>query len=62
MDVTQKRGWYWLVVPGRVYLVSPEPRVLYCEDASTLLAYYADAKEKLTEPAQRKKTSQILLL
>ena len=62
VDVTQKRGWYWLVVPGRVYLVSPEPRVLYCEDASTLLAYYADAKEKLTEPAQRKKTSQILLL
>jgi hypothetical protein len=62
VDVTQKKGWYWLVVPGRVYLVSPEPKVLYSEDASAMLAYYADAKEKAPEAPQRKRTSQIILL
>lgn len=35
-------GWYWLVVPLRIYLVSPEPKVYFCEDLSTLLQLYVE--------------------
>ena len=51
VDITRKAGWYWLLVPGRVYLVTPEPRVLYSDDATTLLGYYLDHREALAPPA-----------
>jgi hypothetical protein len=44
-DPTSSQGWYWLVVAGRVYLVSPEPKVLYSEDATAMLGYYLDHKK-----------------
>lgn len=37
---TVGKGWYWLLLPGRVYLVTPEPRVLYSEDALAMLDVY----------------------
>jgi hypothetical protein len=43
IDPTKKQGWYWLLLAGRVYLVTPEPRVLYSENISDLLKVYIDA-------------------
>lgn len=37
-------GWYWLLLAGRVYLVTPEPRVLYSENVTDLLKIYVDAE------------------
>jgi hypothetical protein len=41
-DPTKNEGWYWLLLAGRVYLVTPEPRVLYSESISDLLKVYVD--------------------
>lgn len=35
--------WFWLLLAGRVYLVTPEPRVLYSENVSDLLKVYVDS-------------------
>jgi len=37
------KEWYWLLLAGRVYLVSPEPRVLYSDNVSDLLKVYVDS-------------------
>ena len=37
------QGWYWLLLAGRVYLVTPEPRVLYSENITDLLRVYVDS-------------------
>ena len=37
---SKSEGWYWLLMAGRVYLVSPEPQVLYSTDLVVLLRYY----------------------
>jgi hypothetical protein len=42
-DPTTDEGWYWLLLAGRVYLVTPEPRVLYSENLSDLLKVYVDS-------------------
>lgn len=34
------QGWYWLLLAGRVYLVTPDPRVLYSDNILGLLDYY----------------------
>lgn len=44
-DPTAPGGWYWLLIPGRIYLVTPEPRVLYSEDALALLDVYTATRE-----------------
>jgi hypothetical protein len=36
------QGWFWLLLAGRVYLVTPEPKVLYSEDVTDLLKVYID--------------------
>jgi len=36
------QGWFWLLLAGRVYLVTPEPKVLYSENVSDLLKVYID--------------------
>lgn len=36
----QKGGWFWIVVPGRVYLVDPERTVWYSSDVTSLLNVY----------------------
>ena len=41
----KQQGWYWLLVPGRIYLVTPEPRVLYSQDCRDLLGFYLDQRE-----------------
>ena len=41
-----KKRWFWLLLAGRVYLVSPEPKVLYSEAISDLLKVYIDSSEK----------------
>lgn len=35
-------GWYWLLLAGRVYLVTPQPIVLYSDNVSDLLKVYID--------------------
>jgi len=40
LNPTKSDGWYWLIVAGRVYLVSPEPKVLYSKNAKLMLTYY----------------------
>ena len=39
---TQDQGWYWVVLPQRIYLVSPEPQVYYSEDLRVLVKIYVD--------------------
>jgi hypothetical protein len=41
-DPTKNQGWYWLLLAGRVYLVTPNPSVLYCENVCDLLRVYID--------------------
>jgi hypothetical protein len=36
-------GWYWLLLAGRIYLVTPEPRVLFSENVADLLKVYIDS-------------------
>ena len=47
-DPTKNQGWYWLLIAGRVYLVTPEPSVLHSDNISDLLKIYMD-KTKRTE-------------
>lgn len=42
IDPTKNQGWYWLLLAGRIYLVTPEPRVLYSDSISDLLKVYLD--------------------
>lgn len=39
-DPYEDQGWYWILLPQRVYLVSPEPKVYYSTDLSALLGLY----------------------
>jgi hypothetical protein len=45
-DPNRPDGWYWLLLAGRVYLVSPEPRVHYSDNVADLLKLYIDATQK----------------
>jgi hypothetical protein len=45
-DPTKPGGWFWLVLAGRVYLVTPEPAVLYSDNVSDLLKVYIDKTKK----------------
>ena len=36
------KEWYWLLLAGRVYLVTPEPRVLYSENLCDLLKVFVE--------------------
>jgi hypothetical protein len=49
-DPTRSEGWYWLLLAGRVYLVTPEPSVLYNENVCDLLKVYI---EKTTEAGKK---------
>ena len=44
IDPSQSQGWYWLVLAGRVYLVSPEPTVFYSDDVTALLRRFVEAQ------------------
>lgn len=39
------QGWFWLLIAGRVYLMTPEPRVLHSDNVSDLLKVYLDANK-----------------
>lgn len=43
IDPTQNQGWYWLMLAGRIYLVTPDPKVLHSENISDMLKVYIDA-------------------
>ena len=44
LDPTKKdQGWYWLLLAGRVYLVTPEPKVLHSDNVGDMLKVYIDA-------------------
>lgn len=42
-DPSVDQGWYWVLVPRRIYLVSPEPRVYYSEDLAALVHLYVSS-------------------
>lgn len=42
------QGWCWLLLAGRVYLVTPEPAVLYNDNVLELLGVYLDANKQLS--------------
>ncbi len=43
-DPTKPGGeWCWLLLAGRVYLMTPEPRVLFSDNVADLLKVYVDA-------------------
>lgn len=48
-DPTQNQGWYWLLLAGRIYLVTSEPRVLYSDNLCDLLKLYVDAHPQSQE-------------
>ena len=41
-DPTKPGGWYWLLLAGRVYLVTPEPAVCHSDNIADLLKHYID--------------------
>lgn len=41
-DPTKSAGWYWLMIAGRVYLVTPDPIVMHSDNLSDLLKVYID--------------------
>jgi hypothetical protein len=45
-DPTQSQGWYWLLLAGRIYLVTPDPRVLHSDNLGDLLKFYMDATQR----------------
>lgn len=45
LDPTRDQGWYWLLLAGRVYLVTPEPKVLHSDSVADLLKVYVDAQQ-----------------
>lgn len=45
-DPTRPGGWYWLLLAGRVYLVSPEPVVYHSDNVADLLKRYIDTTGK----------------
>lgn len=47
-DPSKSNGWYWLLMAGRVYLVTPEPLVLYSADLVVLLRYYEKHAKTVT--------------
>lgn len=52
-DPTQAgQGWFWLLLAGRVYLVTPEPAVLYSDSVLDLLQVYVSSKN--TTPDSKK--------
>lgn len=40
------QGWYWLLLAGRIYLVTPEPAVLYSESVLELLQVYVEQRQR----------------
>jgi len=41
-DPTKSQGWYWLLIAGRIYLVTPQPTIWYSDNISDLLKKYID--------------------
>jgi len=41
-DPTKSQGWYWLLIAGRIYLVTPQPSIWYSDNISDLLKKYID--------------------
>jgi hypothetical protein len=46
IDPTKNQGWYWLLLAGRIYLVTPEPKVLHSDNVSDMLKVYIDATKQ----------------
>jgi hypothetical protein len=44
IDPTKDQGWYWLMLAGRIYLVTPEPKVLHSENVADMLKVFLDSK------------------
>ena len=44
IDPTTDQGWYWLMLAGRLYLVTPEPKVLHSEHVGDMLKAYIDSR------------------
>jgi hypothetical protein len=49
-DPTVSQGWYWILLPHRIYLVSPEPKVYFSEDLSALVKIYVDSTQEPEQP------------
>ena len=45
IDPTKDQGWYWLMLAGRIYLVTPEPKVLHSERVADMLKVYLDTNK-----------------
>ena len=45
VDPSASRGWYWLLVAGRIYMVTPKPAVLYSDDLSSLIRIYHESTQ-----------------
>lgn len=41
--------WYWLVIPKRIYLVSPEPQVYFAKDIGALLNLYLEINKLVSD-------------
>jgi len=44
------KEWYWLLLAGRVYLVTPEPSVLYSDNICDLLKVFVERTTNPTTP------------
>lgn len=48
-DPYESNGWYWLLIPQRIYLVSPEPKVYFCSDLRALVKLYVEMNDFLED-------------
>lgn len=49
-DPTVSNGWYWLLIAGRVYLITPEPKILYSDSIGDLLLIYTETLKLHSDP------------
>ena len=46
VDLSQPTGrWFWMVLPGRIYLVGPDQRIYHSENVTSLLRVYLELRD-----------------
>jgi len=46
VDLSRPTGrWFWMVLPGRIYLVGPDQRIYHSENVTSLLRVYLELRD-----------------
>jgi hypothetical protein len=50
IDASSTNTWYWILLPRRIYLVSPEPKIYYSDNLASLVRIYVEFMHVLDSP------------